>query len=430
MMAAAMPDPPEPIRLGIAGLGMAGAVMVQAAAAHKGYVLRAAADPHPGPRAAFARDFGAKVYDDVAGLCDDPDIEVIYIATPHQFHKPHAILAAEHGKHIILEKPMALTLADCDAIIAAVERANVNLIVGHTHSFDPQIHVMRLMISSGALGRLGMIHSFNYTNFLYRPRRPEELDTAQGGGILFNQVPHQIDIVRLLAGGLVRSVRAQTTALDPVRPTEGSCAALLQFENGAAASLVYSGYDYFDSDEWHFNVSERGTPKTLDHGAARRALMQTADEVRARTENFAYGSNSTAMPPHQPHFGITIATCELAELRASADGLIKYDQMGPMKINIERGGYVMPGRQQVLDEMGRALRLGRRPIHDGRWGKATLEVALAIQQSAQEGREITMQHQVAVTEEEEAPPEDGAESEVRITARIVDWPARGIYAKD
>jgi phthalate 4,5-cis-dihydrodiol dehydrogenase len=242
-------------------------------------------------------------------------------------------------------------------------------------------------------------------------------------------VPHQIDIVRLLSGGLVRSVRAQTTALDPARPTEGSCAALLQFENGAAASLVYSGYDYFDSDEWHFNVSERGTPKTLDHGAARRVLMQTADEVRARTESFAYGSNSAAMPPHQPHFGITIATCEQAELRASADGLIKYDRMGPMKINIERGGYVMPGRQQVLDEMGRALRFGRRPIHDGRWGKATLEVVLAIQQSAQEAREVAVEHQVPVIEEEVL-PEDDVESEVHITARIVDWPARGIYAKD
>ena len=136
---------------------------------------------------------------------------------------------------------------------------------------------MRASVASGALGRLGMIHSFNYTNFLYRPRRPEELDTAQGGGILFNQVPHQIDIVRAIwPAASLRSVRAQTTALDPARPTEGSCAALLQFENGAAASLVYSGYDYFDSDEWHFRISERGAPKTLDHGAARRALMQTA----------------------------------------------------------------------------------------------------------------------------------------------------------
>jgi phthalate 4,5-cis-dihydrodiol dehydrogenase len=428
-MADAMTDKPEPIGLGIAGLGMAGAVMVRAAAAHAGYVLRAAADPHPAPRAAFAQDFQAKVYDDIGGLCGDPDIEVIYIATPHQFHKPHAILAAEHGKHIILEKPMALTLADCDAIIAAVERANVNLIVGHTHSFDPQIHVMRLMISSGALGRLGMIHTFNYTNFLYRPRRPEELDTAQGGGILFNQVPHQIDIVRLLAGGLVRSVRAQTTALDPTRPTEGSCAALLQFENGAAGSLVYSGYDYFDSDEWHFSVSERGMPKTIDPGAARRALKNTADEVRARTETFAYGYGSSDFPPHQPHFGITIATCERGELRASADGLIQYDDNGPMKINIEQGP-VMPGRREVLNEMGQALRLGIRPTRDGRWGKATLEVALAMLQSAREDREIKLEHQVAVPEPASEKNEEGESGEWQITARIVDWPSRGIYAKD
>lgn len=418
---------PAPIGLGIAGLGMAGAVMVQAAATHPGYQLRAAADPHPAPRAAFARDFNVNVYEDVAALCADPTVEVVYIATPHQFHAPHSILAAEHGKHIILEKPMALTLADCDAIIAATEHNKVHLIVGHTHSFDPAIHVMWLMITCGALGRLGMIHSFNYTNFLYRPRRPEELDTARGGGILFNQVPHQIDIVRLLGGGLVRSVRAQTTVLDPARPTEGSCAALLQFENGAAASLVYSGYDYFDSDEWHFNVSERGAPKTLDHGAARRALMKTVDETRARTETFAYGSNKPELPPHQPHFGITIATCEKAELRATADGLMQYDQFGAHKIKIERGPSI-PGRRQVLDEMGRALRLGMRSIHDGHWGKATLEVALAIRESAAERREIALKHQVEVPLEEPTPDEN--EGDVIASARIVDWPARGIVAKD
>lgn len=419
---------PAPIGLGIAGLGMAGAVMVQAAAAHGGYTLRAAADPHPAPRAAFARDFSARVYDDIGALCADPAVEVVYIATPHQFHAPHAILAAEHGKHIILEKPMALTLADCDAIIAAVERHKVYLIVGHTHSFDPPVHVMRRLIASGGLGRLGMLHSFNYTNFLYRPRRPEELDTAQGGGILFNQVPHQVDIARLLAGGLTRSVRAQTTALDPARPTEGSCAALLQFDNGVAASLVYSGYDYFDSDEWHFGIGERGAPKRIDHGAARRALAKTADEARARTETFAYGSSKADLPPHQPHFGITIATCEKAELRASADGLIQYDRNGPVKIDIERGSG-MPGRHQVLDEMGRTLRLGMRPTHDGRWGKATLEVVLAIRQSSQQGREVVLEHQVTVPEAETHLPPD-AQTEVRAGVRIVDWPSRGLYAKD
>ena len=78
-----------------------------------------------------------------AELCADPAVEIVYIATPHQFHAAHAALAAAAGKHIILEKPMALTLADCDAIIAAVERANVHLIVGHTHAFDPAVRAMR-----------------------------------------------------------------------------------------------------------------------------------------------------------------------------------------------------------------------------------------------------------------------------------------------
>ena len=75
-----------------------------------------------------------------------------------------------------------------------------------------------------------MITAINYTDFLYRPRRPEELDTAQGGGALFNQAPHQVDIVRLLGGGRVASVRAMTGAGIAARPTEGAYAALLTFD--------------------------------------------------------------------------------------------------------------------------------------------------------------------------------------------------------
>ena len=411
---------PAPIGLGIAGLGMAGGVMVRAAAAHKGYVLKAAADPHAGPRQAFARDFNARAYADVSELVADPSIEVVYVATPHQFHAPHAILAAEHGKHVILEKPMALTLAECDSIIAATERNKVQLIVGHTHAYDPAIRVMHLLISSGALGQLGMINCFNYTNFLYRPRRPEELDTSLGGGILFNQVPHQVDIARLLGGGMVRSVRAQASALDPARPTEGSCVTFLQFENGAAASLVYGGYDYFDSDEWHYWVSERGARKKPAHGSARRALVHMHDEAKQRVDAYAYGAAAGKLPPHQPHFGITIATCANAELRASKNGLMQYDISGASEIKIERDK-IMPGRRQVLDDMGAALRHGRRPTHDGRWGKATVEVALAIQQSAREQREISLHHQVPVPAPIPGPEDDiGKGDAVTISARIVD----------
>ena len=88
----------KPLGLGIVGLGMAGAVMVHAAADHPDYVLKAAADPHPGPREAFARDHNARTYEDVKMLVRDPAVQVVYIATPHQFHAEHARLAAEQGK--------------------------------------------------------------------------------------------------------------------------------------------------------------------------------------------------------------------------------------------------------------------------------------------------------------------------------------------
>ena len=384
-----------PIGLGIVGLGMAGAAMVHAAADHPDFVLKAAADPHPAPRQAFAADHNARAYEDVRMLVRDPAVSVVYIATPHQYHAEHAVLAAAHGKHIILEKPMALTLAECDTILAAAERHKVHLIVGHTHAFDPPVRLMRDIIAGGELGKLGLIHSLNYTNYLYRPRRPEELDTSLGGGILFNQVPHQIDTARLLGGGLVRSVRASTTRLDPSRPTEASCAALLQFGNGATASLVYSGYDHFDSDEWHFGLSERGAPKKIEHGAARRALAKAVDETKARIETFAYGAASGELPPHQPHFGVTIVTCAEGDMRASADGVTIYDRDGMRQVSIQRGGS-MPGRREVLDDMRVAIRSGNPAVHNGRWGKATLEVALAMLQSARDGREVVLEHQVAV----------------------------------
>jgi phthalate 4,5-cis-dihydrodiol dehydrogenase len=384
----------SPIRLGIIGLGMAGAVMAHAAARHPGFRIAAAAEPHAAPREAFARDFNANAYDDARRLCGDPAVDAVYIATPHQFHAEHARLAAAAGKHVILEKPMALTLVDCDKIIAAVEQAGVCLVVGHTHAFDPAIRAMRTLIASGELGRLGMIASWNYTNYLYRPRRPEELDTAKGGGILFNQLPHQIDIARLLGGGRVKSVRAHAGGLDPARPTEGHAVAFLAFEDGAAASLVYGAYDFFDSDELHGWISERGGAKQPAHGASRRALAaHTGDEAALRTARFAYGAADGAEPPHQPHFGLTIATCARGELRGSTDGVFIYGEDGRREIPLpDRGRF--SGRGVVLDDLAAAMRTGRKPVHDGRWGKATLEVALAIQTSAREGREVVLEHQV------------------------------------
>jgi phthalate 4,5-cis-dihydrodiol dehydrogenase len=325
----------------------------------------------------------------------------VYIATPHQFHKEHVIMAAELGKHIIVGKPMALTLEDCDAMIELVDRTGVKLIVGHTHSYDPAIRTMCEVIASGELGKLGMINTWNYTNFLYWPRRPEELDTSLGGGILFNQVPHQVDTVRLLGGGKVKTVCSATGIWDASRPTEGSHFTFLEFEDGAAASLVYSGYDHFDSDEFNGWVGEGGQIRSSDqHGRNRRSLAEVKsqeEETALRTSTYAYkglGERSGSEPEqHQPRFGVMVVSCEDGDMRPTADGINIYTQDGvrEMPIVASRG---LPGRGDLMDELYNAVRHNTPLVHTARWGKATVEVCLAILESSKTHKEVTLHHQV------------------------------------
>src|SRR5438105_864069 len=130
---------------------------------------------------------------------------------------------------------------------------------------------MRELVRGGELGPLQMMHTWYYNDWLYRPRLPEELDTALGGGVTFRQGAHQFDILRLLGGGLVRSVRAATGVWDPSRPTEGSHTAFLDFENGVVATAVYNGYDHFHTSELTYGIGAAGGPHG-PAGAAPRAL--------------------------------------------------------------------------------------------------------------------------------------------------------------
>jgi len=385
---------PRVVRLGVAGLGRAFSVMLPTFLRDARVKLVAAADPRPEARAQFARDFGGKAYRSVEELCADGDVEAVYVATPHQHHAAHAALAAGAGKHILVEKPIALALADAQAMVEAARRAGVHLIVGHSHSFDAPILRARALIEGGAYGAVRMISALNYTDFLYRPRRPEELDTGQGGGALFNQAPHQVDIVRLLGGGKVRSVRAQTGAWDRARATEGAYAALLTFEDGAFASLTYSGYGHFDSDEFQGWIGEMGQAKTA--GASPRRFADAAEEEAFKAAR-TYGGAGWQPPAPQTlahqHFGTVIVSCERADLRPLPNGVVIYDDAGA---RLDELPLPAVPRSEVIDELYAAVVHGKPPRHDGRWGLATLEVCLAMLQSAREGREVALQHQVAL----------------------------------
>src|SRR5690349_13325339 len=183
-------------------------LMLPTLVTHPRVRLVAAADPRPEACEQFAKDFGARIYATADQLCADPDVEAVYIASPHQFHVTCAAAAAANGKHILVEKPMALSLAECRAMIAAARQGGVQIVVGHSHSFNAPILRARDLIASGRFGRVRMVTALNFTDFLYRPRRPEELVTERGGGVVFSQAAHQVDIVRLIGGGRVRTVRA------------------------------------------------------------------------------------------------------------------------------------------------------------------------------------------------------------------------------
>ena len=388
------------LRLGVAGLGRAFTMMLPTFVADARIELVAAADPRPEATRRFAAEFGARTYDDFAALCADPGVDAIYIATPHQHHAAQAIAAAAHGKHLLVEKPMALSLSECRQMIEAARKATVRLIVGHSHSFDRPIQRTREIIASGAVGAVRMITALYYTDFLYRPRRPEELDTARGGGVLFNQGAHQVDVVRLLGGGEVRSVRAQTGAWDAARPTEGAYAALLTFADGAFATLTYSGYGHFDGDALCGGVTETGAPGKPDgYGSARRSLALIADaaaEAAAKNaRNYGgagYAGGDVARLRH-PHFGLVIVSCERADLRPLPDGVMIY---GDAEARLDPLPPPDVARAEVVDELHAAVVEGKAPLHDGAWAMATLEVCLAMLQSARDQREVTLQHQAPV----------------------------------
>src|SRR3954469_14940453 len=175
----------RPLRVALAGLGVGGAQIIPAMQAMPEVELVAAADVRPQARAAFEERFGGRAYDSVKALCQDPDVDVIWVATPNQHHHDHVLMVANHGKHVVCEKPMALSVAEGEEMVEACERNGVKLLCGHTYSLNPSIQAMRRVVASGELGRLIGVNTWLYTDWLLKPRMPEEVDVMLGGGVVY-----------------------------------------------------------------------------------------------------------------------------------------------------------------------------------------------------------------------------------------------------
>ncbi len=304
-------------------------------------------------------------------------------------------LATRAGKHILVEKPMAVSVPRALPMVEAAERAGVVFLVGHSHGYDLPILEMRKIIASGRLGRVRMVNTWCYTDWMYRPRRADELDPAKGGGVTYRQGAHQFDEIRLLCGGKAKSVRAKTFDWNSERPGIGAHVVFMEFEDGAVASASYNGYGGFSSTDLTFDITETGFEQPASGTARARAkaaaLQSPEDVLRAKQER----ARKTSFGPatHQPFFGITVVSCEGGDIRQSPQGLLVYSDEGVEEIALSLS---KSPRDLVLAELYDAI-TGRSPaIHSGRWGLANLEVCDAATESSRSGAEVALEHQIGL----------------------------------
>ncbi|MFN0070558.1 MAG: Gfo/Idh/MocA family protein [Chloroflexota bacterium] len=387
----------EPVlRLGLIGVGVGASQLLPAMTSSPHYKLTAVADVRPDALERFAQEYGTETHLTVESICASPNVDVVWIATPNHLHAPHVIAAANAGKHVIVSKPIAITLDECAAMNEACERNGVKFLAGHTQSMAPTIRKMAELARSGQYGELGMIQCWNFTEWIYRPRLPDELDSAKGGGPVFRQASHQVDIVRLIGGGLVRSVRAMTKLLDPSRPVPGAYTAYLEFEDGTPATVIYSGYGHFDAADLSAGVGAVGERRGTPAIPASTTPLTPEEEAKVK-ESMRYNSASgsdAARARSLGMFGMTLVTCATADLTESPFGVIVHARDGKTEVP---AGSELRGEAE-LEEMYQGV-VNHQPLsHDGRWGEATLEVCLAIAESARERKEIRLSRQVASPE--------------------------------
>jgi phthalate 4,5-cis-dihydrodiol dehydrogenase len=389
--------------IGIVGIGGAAVNMLPAFARNPIFTVAAAADIDADVLGRFARDYPCTAtFRSVAELCACPAVDLVYIGTPTRLHAEHAGIALAARKHVLIEKPMAVTLAEADAMIAAAKRYGVLLGVNVKHSFEPRVLELRVLAQSGELGRLRMVHSWRYVDWLYRPRTRDELTPGWGAGILWRQGPHHFDFLRAIGGGLLRSVRGNCQILDPARRVTGAYTAYLEFADGLVCTAVCSGYDHFNSRDYVRGFrGETPLAPAGQHARARRTFEAHAADPNWEDEAAAgerYGGASderavadvNALSSGWLLSGPLVASFDRADVRFSAAGLVVDGDRDQWEIPLTDQG---DGRDGRLKSFHRAIVEGAALLADGRWGKATQEVLVALERSAETHEEIPLIHQ-------------------------------------
>jgi UDP-N-acetyl-2-amino-2-deoxyglucuronate dehydrogenase len=276
------------------------------------------------------------------------DCDVVTVATPSGLHPVHGIEAARSGKHVVSEKPMAISLAGADSLIDACAEAGVRLFVVKQNRLNPAIQLVKRAVQKGRFGR---IHSANCTVRWARPQEyydqaPWRGTWAMDGGAFMNQASHYVDLIQWLAGP-VESVAAMTATQERKIEAEDSGAAVLRFQNGAIGVLDVTMLTY---------------PKNLEG-----SLTILGDSGSVKIGGTAVNRVETW----------------LFEDYDDDDKLIEAAATTPPTVY----GF---GHQGYYRNVLRVLRGEAVPDTDGREGRKSLEIILAIYESARTGKAVSL----------------------------------------
>jgi len=341
---------------GIIGCGMIANFHANAIADIRGAKLVACFDMVPAAADRFAESAGCKAYHDLDEMLADPDVDVVTIGTPSGAHMDPAVAAARAGKHVIVEKPLEITLRRCDKIINECEKAGVvlsSILPSRFHASSIEIHKA---IQAGRFGKLTVGDA--YVKWF---RTQEYYDSGawrgtwklDGGGALMNQAIHNVDLLTWLMGPVVE-IQAQTSLLAHKRiEVEDTAIATLKFANGAlgtieASTAIYPGY----------------LKRIEIHGSEGSAVMEEEDIVKW---DFAK--------------------------KKSKDNAIQKKMLEQISGG---GGAADPtaighhGHMKQFQDVLKAIKNGTSPKVDGHEGRRSVEIILGIYKAAELGRTVKL----------------------------------------
>jgi UDP-N-acetyl-2-amino-2-deoxyglucuronate dehydrogenase len=271
------------IRFGVVGCGAVGPTHVGAIGQIAGAKMLAVADLNPEKAKSTAEKFQVpRVYPSLEKLLEDREIDVVCLATPTGLHASGAIAAMAAGKHVIIEKPMEVSLEACDRLIAAAEQTGKKLTVISQHRFDASTMLLKKLIDTGELGKIFLADAT-----VKWWRKQEYYDSGDwrgtwamdGGGALMNQGVHTVDVLQWLVGG-VASIYAHTlTAAHDRIEVEDVAVAALTFRNGAVGTLIATTAAY-DGLPVRIDIFGTGGSATLEGDNLTRLVLKSGKKYQ------------------------------------------------------------------------------------------------------------------------------------------------------